>query len=46
MRPNDPAALPAVERPADALRQVALEELPLSGLTFQQADLSGAAARL
>lgn len=43
MRPNDPAALPAVECPADALCQAALEELPLSGLTFQQADLSGAA---
>lgn len=39
----DPHALPAAQRPADMLRQAALEELPISGARFQQADLSGAA---
>ena len=35
----DPHALPAAERPADALKAAAIEELPISGARFQQADL-------
>lgn len=39
----DPHALPPLARPADALKAAAIEELPISGARFQQADLSGAA---
>ena len=39
----DPHALPDAQRPADALKAAAIEELPISGARFQQADLSGAA---
>lgn len=42
----DPHALPDAQRPADALKAAAIEELPISGARFQQADLSGAGAAL
>ena len=38
----DPHALPPLARPADALKAAAIEELPLSGVRCERADLSGA----